>query len=77
MPQPLQVVRFTYEYGERVLETTLVVTGEEDGNPIGHQVWSSTEPNTWVVDDEPTMVANPITDTEVLGIVRLLVTRHE
>lgn len=72
----MQITRFTYEYGAFVRSISMIVTGRDGSDHlIGYEVWRSVDVNdTWIVDDEPTIIVHPILSERSEGRVRRVFT---
>lgn len=71
----LRLVRYTYQYGESTREVTMLVTGlDDEGQPMGYQVWPVSDENLvsteWFVDDEATVLVHPILTSEITAQIK-------
>lgn len=67
----MNVMTFTYEYGDEDREITMLVASYDDlGRPVGYEV-SEVEGRFgwWVLDDTPTTVIHPIRVVVTVGKV--------
>lgn len=73
----MHITHFVYKYGDMHKTIDMIVTSTDDkGQPMGYEVWeqSTAAGKVWIVDDEPTIITNPIESQRDQGRILRMVT---